>query len=64
MIADSITIKPIRVNEWLPDRCLNGLEPFDPKYQVRVKVVFADNLQLKRLHVFEKRNPTRGGCFN
>lgn len=30
MIADSITIRPIRVEEWLPDRCLNGLEPFDP----------------------------------
>jgi GNAT superfamily N-acetyltransferase len=31
MITDSITIRPIRVDEWLPDRCLNGLEPFDPK---------------------------------
>ncbi len=26
-----ITIKPIRTDEWLPDRCLNGTEPFDPK---------------------------------
>ena len=30
MIIDTITIKPIRLDEWLPDRCLNGLEPFDP----------------------------------
>lgn len=30
MIPDTITIKPIRLDEWLPDRCLNGLEPFDP----------------------------------
>lgn len=26
MITDTITIKPIRLDEWLPDRCLNGLE--------------------------------------
>jgi len=30
MMIDSITIKPIKADEWLPDRCLNGLEPFDP----------------------------------
>jgi len=30
MIADSIVIKPISPDEWLPDRCLNGIEPFDP----------------------------------
>ncbi|MCK9207067.1 MAG: GNAT family N-acetyltransferase [Salinivirgaceae bacterium] len=34
MIADSITIRPIRVDEWLPDRCLNGLGPFDPNYHL------------------------------
>jgi GNAT superfamily N-acetyltransferase len=31
MILDTIKIKPIKLNEWLPDRCLNGFEPFDPK---------------------------------
>jgi GNAT superfamily N-acetyltransferase len=31
MTIDSITIRPIRIDEWLPDRCLNSLEPFDPK---------------------------------
>jgi GNAT superfamily N-acetyltransferase len=31
MIADTIKIKPIKLDEWLPDRCLNGIEPFDPK---------------------------------
>lgn len=31
MRIDTIKIKPIKLNEWLPDRCLNGLEPFDPK---------------------------------
>lgn len=30
MINDSIEIRPIRENEWLPDRCLTGLDPFDP----------------------------------
>jgi len=30
MIIDTIIIKPIQLNEWLPDRCLNGSEPFDP----------------------------------
>jgi len=30
MIVDTITIKPIRLDEWLPDRCLTGVEPFDP----------------------------------
>lgn len=34
MIADPISIRPIRVDEWLPDRCLNGLEPFDPNYHL------------------------------
>ena len=31
MITDLVKIRPIRLGEWLPDRCLNGLEPFDPK---------------------------------
>jgi GNAT superfamily N-acetyltransferase len=31
LILDTIIIKPIRLDEWLPDRCLNGIEPFDPK---------------------------------
>jgi len=31
MIPDTIIIKPIRLDEWLPDRCLKGLAPFDPK---------------------------------
>ncbi len=26
-----IEIRPIKMNEWLPDRCLTGSEPFDPK---------------------------------
>ena len=30
MIVDTIEIRPIKLDEWLPDRCLNGLEPFDP----------------------------------
>jgi len=30
MNIDSIKIKPIKPDEWIPDRCLNGLEPFDP----------------------------------
>ncbi|MGV8094470.1 MAG: GNAT family N-acetyltransferase [Mangrovibacterium sp.] len=30
MIADTIEIRPIKLDEWLPDRCLNGIEPFDP----------------------------------
>lgn len=30
MIIDTIEIRPIRLNEWLPDRCLNGVAPFDP----------------------------------
>lgn len=31
MIVDFITIKPINPDEWLPDRCLTGSEPFDPE---------------------------------
>lgn len=31
MIADSIAIRPIRAEEWLPDRCLTITGPFDPK---------------------------------
>jgi GNAT superfamily N-acetyltransferase len=30
MNIDTIKIKPIKPDEWIPDRCLNGLEPFDP----------------------------------
>lgn len=30
MMTENIIIKPINLNEWLPDRCLNGSEPFDP----------------------------------
>jgi GNAT superfamily N-acetyltransferase len=30
MISDIVKIRPIKLDEWLPDRCLNGLEPFDP----------------------------------
>ena len=30
MIPDGIIVKPIKTGEWLPDRCLNGSEPFDP----------------------------------
>ncbi|MGD8778383.1 MAG: GNAT family N-acetyltransferase [Ignavibacteria bacterium] len=29
-MIDRIKIKPISLDEWLPDRCLNGFEPFDP----------------------------------
>lgn len=29
-IGDTIEIRPIRPDEWLPDRCLTGSEPFDP----------------------------------
>ncbi len=29
MLPDTIKIRPIRPDEWLPDRCLTGLEPFD-----------------------------------
>lgn len=28
-MIDTIKIKPIKLDEWLPDRCLTGLEPFD-----------------------------------
>jgi len=34
MNIDTIKIKPIRLYEWLPDRCLNGLEPFDPNFHL------------------------------
>ena len=34
MMIDTIAIKPIQFDEWLPDRCLNGLEPFDPAYSL------------------------------
>ncbi len=34
MIIDTIEIRPIKLDEWLPDRCLNGLEPFDPNYSL------------------------------
>ena len=30
MIVDTIEIRPVKLDEWLPDRCLNGAEPFDP----------------------------------
>ena len=30
MISDFITIRPISADEWLPDRCLNGIGAFDP----------------------------------
>jgi GNAT superfamily N-acetyltransferase len=30
MITEPITIKPISLHEWLPDRCLNGSKPFNP----------------------------------
>lgn len=30
MIPDTIIVKPIRPEEWLPDRCLHGSEAFDP----------------------------------
>ena len=29
---DTIKIKPIKLDEWLPDRCLTGIEPFNPKF--------------------------------
>lgn len=29
-MKDTIAIRPIKREEWLPDRCLNGSEPFDP----------------------------------
>lgn len=32
MIVDTITIKPIKLDDWLPDRCLHGLQPFDPRF--------------------------------
>lgn len=31
MNIDIVSIRPIKLNEWLPDRCLNFSEPFDPK---------------------------------
>ena len=34
MITDNISIRPINPGEWLPDRCLIGLEPFDPKTNI------------------------------
>jgi GNAT superfamily N-acetyltransferase len=30
----AIAIKPIKPEEWLPDRCLNGSEPFDPNAHI------------------------------
>jgi len=30
MFHDIIHIRPIKPDEWLPDRCLTGSEPFDP----------------------------------
>jgi GNAT superfamily N-acetyltransferase len=30
MNTDSIAIRPIRMDEWLPDRCLRGKGPIDP----------------------------------
>jgi hypothetical protein len=33
-LVDSIIIRPIKPGEWLPDRCLNGLEPFDPNSHI------------------------------
>jgi len=30
MIVDTIEIRPIKLDEWLPYRCLNGAEPFAP----------------------------------
>jgi|GEM_PF-3511412 len=49
MIADSITIRPIRLDEWLPDRCLNGLEPFDPNSH-------APELGCPNINYFKKNN--------
>jgi hypothetical protein len=34
MDIDSIIIKPIRLDEWLPDRCLNVTKPFNPIYSI------------------------------
>jgi len=34
MNIDTIKIKPIKLDEWLPDRCLNGLKPFDPNFHI------------------------------
>jgi len=31
MIDNTIEIRPIKLDEWLPDRCLIGTEPFDPE---------------------------------
>lgn len=30
LINDDIEIRRVKLDEWLPDRCLNGAEPFDP----------------------------------
>jgi hypothetical protein len=30
MSPETIEIRPIKVDEWLPDRCLKGMGPFDP----------------------------------
>ena len=31
MNATELTVRPISAGEWLPDRCLGGGEPFDPR---------------------------------
>lgn len=49
MIAESITIRPIRMDEWLPDRCLNGSEPFDPNS-------YAPGIGCPGINYFQKGN--------
>jgi GNAT superfamily N-acetyltransferase len=67
MIVDTIKIKPIKLDEWLPDRCLNGLEPFDPNSHLPESGCPSINYFLKNnretlFQLYELTIDKYGGC--
>ena len=67
MIVDTIEIRPIKLDEWLPDRCLIGTEPFDPNsYLPEVGCpslnYFKRNSREALEQLYELTINTYGGC--
>jgi len=66
-MLDTIQIRPITPDEWLPDRCLNGSEPFDPKAHVPASGCpslnyFRENNRETFEQIYESAIKTYGGC--
>ena len=67
MILDEIIIKPIQLDEWLPDRCLTGAEPFDPGSYLPESGCQSINFSVKNdretlEHLYRSTINKYGGC--